>query len=151
MLTYQKIPTVYVDRADEKISLPIRATKKSAGIDLYSTKKIEINGGERILISTGCKFKFPEGCFGLIKERSSLALKYGLTVSGGVIDEDYQGVVGVIMFNTSKTKVILDINTRIAQLVVIPYSNAPVKEINDITINGKTVRGEGGYGSTGKN
>ena len=137
---------------------PTVATEGSAGLDLYSAEKVVLRSGDSELVKTGISVQIPEGFVGLVCSRSGLAAKYGIFVlnSPGVIDSDYRGEVGVLLHKTDppegipKTKV-LPTGTRIAQMVVVPclalsgdaieYTTDPLED---------TVRGTGGWGSTGE-
>lgn len=128
---------------------PSKGTDSSAGFDLSSNEgKFQLLQGEKKLVDTGFCWKIPEGFVGIIKPRSGLAHKHGIDILAGVIDSDYRGEVKVIMQNHGRKTVNIDWRDRIAQMVVIPISisNAVIEvaELDD------SVRGDGGFGSTGK-
>ena len=132
-------------------SLPEYETSSSAGLDLraFLLEKIELQPLERILIKTGLFIEIPVGYEAQVRPRSGLALKNGITVlnSPGTIDADYRGEIGVILINLSQEKFEIQSGDRIAQLVFAQVEQAKW-EITD-TLN-ETLRGEGGFGSTGK-
>ncbi len=143
--------TVKVRRVrPSELPLPKYQTPLSAGLDLLAdlTEEIALEPLERRLIPTGLSLELPAGYEGQVRPRSGLALKQGLTClnSPGTIDADYRGEVGVLLINLSKERVILKRGDRIAQLVIAPVVQAVLAEVEVLT---ETVRGEGGFGSTG--
>ncbi len=132
--------------------LPIYETKASAGLDLRAslTSSITLKSFERVLVKTGLFIEIPVGYEGQVRSRSGLALKNGISVlnSPGTIDADYRGEIGVILINLSKEDFEVNPGDRIAQLV---FSN--VEQANWIVSDSlnTTERGDGGFGSTGKN
>lgn len=153
---------------------PTRATKGSSGYDIYLSKinseliknydgmisfhkpinnmdyeELIIEPNARLLIKTGIKVGIPEGYEIQIRSRSGLSLKQGLTVinSPGTIDSDYRGEIGVILINNSNQTQILELNTRIAQMVLQKVEEIDFEESDNIP---DTLRGDGGYGSTDK-
>ena len=128
---------------------PSYGTEFSAGADLYAlAEDIVIKPGETALIHTGIAVEIPEGYVGLIYARSGLATKKGLAPANkvGVIDADYRGELMVALYNQSKEERTVSTGERIAQLVIAPFLKAEFEEANELT---DTVRGEGGFGSTG--
>ncbi len=124
---------------------PERGNSGDLGYDLFSAECVKIPKGEMRLVKTGIAVQFPQGWGGIIKDRSSMAMKR-LTTSAGVIDEGYRGEIGVLISNHSGSDVTIDAGSKIAQMVpvqVTDWSISIVDELND------TERGEGGYGSTG--
>lgn len=139
-------------RLDKDLPLPRRAHPTDAGIDLYSTRDVEIQPGERILVGTGIAIGLNPGTVGLIHPRSGLALKHGLSIvnTPGTIDEDYRGEIKVCLINVDRhTPISIQRGDRIAQLVLQKVLLSPVEEVKDVEDLGATVRGAGGYGSTG--
>jgi len=124
---------------------PERGNNGDLGYDLFAAERAEIPKGEMRLVKTGIAVQFPKGWGGIIKDRSSMAMKR-LTTSAGVIDEGYRGEIGVLISNHSDANVTIDAGGKIAQMVpvaVTDWNVSVVDELND------TERGEGGYGSTG--
>ena len=132
--------------------LPIYETNASAGLDLRAslTSSITLKSFERVLVKTGLFIEIPVGYEGQVRSRSGLALKNGISVlnSPGTIDADYRGEIGVILINLSKEDFEVNPGDRIAQLV---FSN--VEQANWVVSDSlnTTERGDGGFGSTGKN
>jgi dUTP pyrophosphatase len=135
-----------------KHSLPNYETELSAGMDLRANivEDIELGSLDRILVPTGLFIALPAGMEAQIRPRSGLAYKHGLTVlnSPGTIDADYRGEVKVLLVNLSNQPFVIKNGERVAQMVIAKHEQAiwdEVKELNE------TVRGEGGFGHTGKN
>lgn len=130
---------------------PHYATEQSAGMDLRANidTPITLKPLERRLVPTGLSIALPDGYEAQVRPRSGLAYKKGLTVlnSPGTIDADYRGDIGVILINLSKEDFVIEDGERIAQLVVAPYTKVKWDEVANLD---ETVRGEGGFGSTGK-
>ena len=131
---------------------PKYQTKSSAGMDLmaFVDDPIIIESGQWKLISTGIYIKLPTGFEAQVRPRSGLALKKGITVlnSPGTIDSDYRGEIGVILINHSKNKFIVNSGERIAQLVIAKHESISWKNVQFIN---SSIRGPGGFGSTGTN
>ena len=130
--------------------LPTYGSEYAAGADLYScSEKTEIAAGETVLMHTGVAVELPVGYVGLVYARSGLASKRGLAPANkvGVIDCDYRGEIMVALHNHGSTAQVVEKGERIAQLVISPYFTAEFNEVDELT---ETVRGEGGFGSTGR-
>ena len=138
--------TLKVKRLSENALLPKRASQGSAGYDLFSTKDTCIHGGEKKVINTDIVVEIPEGYYGRIAPRSGLASKKFIDVGAGVIDSDYRGNVGVLLFNLGKDDFEIKKCDRIAQLIIEKIITPEVEEVFDIE---DTNRGSGGFGSTG--
>ena len=140
-------PRLVVKRLSEDATLPKRGSEFAAGMDLCSSKTLTIPAGERKLVPTDLAICCPAGTYGRIAPRSGLALKFGIDVGAGVIDADYRGPVGVILFNWGSADFHITQGDRIAQLIlekiVLPVVEECHTELPD------TVRGQGGFGSTG--
>nr|ALS05253.1 deoxyuridine 5 -triphosphate mitochondrial isoform X2 [Tortanus forcipatus] len=128
--------------------IPTRGSVRAAGYDLYSAYDYTIPAGGKVLAKTDIQVKVPHGTYGRVAPRSGLAWKNHIDIGAGVVDEDYRGNVGVVMFNHSKDDFTIRAGDRIAQLVCekIEYPDIEVMDTLD-----ETVRGEGGFGSTGTN
>lgn len=128
---------------------PKYATPFSAGLDLYADAYETLDPGQRRLIPTGIAVALPPGTVGLICPRSGLALGAGVTVlnAPGVIDEDYRGVVGVVLINHGTEPFKVRRGDRIAQMLVVPVLRPEVRVVSFME---DTVRGPHGFGSTGK-
>ncbi len=99
--------------------IPSRETPSSVGFDLYSVEPYVVLPGQRIVVSTGLRARFPDGVYGRIAPRSGLAVKHGLDVSDGVVDNSYDGELRVVLFNHDQaTPFIIRPGYRIAQLIL---------------------------------
>ena len=147
----QKVP-VAVKRLDhgKDLDLPLYATTDSAGMDLLAAvgEDITITSGSRALIPTGLSFALPSGYEVQIRPRSGLALKNGISLvnSPGTIDADYRGEVGIILINHGDEDFVITRGMRIAQAVLAPVWQISWNEVSELDA---TVRGTGGFGSTG--
>ncbi|MNU90720.1 Deoxyuridine 5'-triphosphate nucleotidohydrolase [compost metagenome] len=132
--------------------LPEYATVDSAGLDIraFLNEALTLKPLERKLIPTGLYLEIPSGYEVQIRPRSGFAFKQGVTVlnSPGTIDADYRGEIGVLLINLSNENVIIENGERVAQMVVAPFVQAKLKLTDELS---ETNRGEGGFGSTGKN
>ena len=131
--------------------LPKYETIGSAGMDVraFLEEPVTLKPLERKLIPTGLFFELPEGYEMQVRPRSGLAYKKGITVlnSPGTVDADYRGEIGVILVNLSNEVFVVETGERIAQLVSAKHESPTLTEVSEIS---ETVRGEGGFGSTGK-
>lgn len=126
---------------------PTRGSDCSVGFDLYSAQTLTIEPASHAIVFTDLSFKFPDGCYGRIAPRSGLAAKYMIDVGAGVIDPDFRGNVGVVLFNFRNEPFHISRGDRIAQLIC-EKAEFPTLEIVDSLE--ETGRGSGGFGSTGK-
>ncbi len=131
--------------------LPEYATIHSAGMDLKAniTEAIVLKPLERAMVATGLFIELPEGHEAQIRPRSGLAAKHGLTVlnSPGTIDADYRGEIKVILVNLSNEPFTINHGERIAQMVIAKHETVKWSAVQELS---ETVRGEGGFGHTGK-
>lgn len=125
--------------------IPIRASKQAAGYDLVSAYDVEIEAHGKAIIKTDIAVAIPDGHYGRIAP-SWIAWKNHIDVGAGVIDCDYRGNVGVVLFNHSNQKFSIKRGERIAQLIIEKISTPDVLEVDDLD---NTERGIGGFGSTG--
>ena len=143
---------VKIKKLKETAIIPTRGSLSSAGYDLYACleSSVIIHPGQTIKISTGLAMELPEGYVGLIYARSGLACKKGLAPANkvGVIDADYRGEIMVALHNHSSEPVTVENGERISQLVITPFLQVAFNETDELS---DTVRGEGGFGSTGRN
>ena len=149
------IPTIPVRRLDHNLDLPLPAyeTPDAAGMDLRAAvpdgEPLVLAPGARTAVPTGLAFALPRGFEGQVRPRSGLALKSGITQlnTPGTIDADYRGEVKVILINHSTEDFVIRRGDRIAQLVIAPVVQGVWQEVEMLD---ETVRGAGGFGSTGK-
>ena len=141
---------VAIKKLNEKATVPAYGSEFAAGADLYACLdgEITINPHETVVIPTGIAVELPLGYAGLIYARSGLATKKGLAPANkvGVVDCDYRGEVKVALHNHSEVAQTVESGERIAQLVITPYLTAEFVEKDELS---STVRGVGGFGSTG--
>ncbi len=132
-------------------ALPHYETIASAGMDLRANldHDIVLNPMERSIIPTGLFMELPVGYEAQVRPRSGLAAKHGLTVlnSPGTIDADYRGEIGVILVNLSQTAFTIKNGERVAQMVIAKHERVEWEEVQQLS---ETSRGEGGFGSTGR-
>jgi len=125
------------------------ATEGSAGIDLPAATKVFAKAGRTVMVPTGIKVHIPDGYAGVIMSRSGLGVKKGCAVAQGVglIDSDYRGELFVPIYNREVNGHTIMAGDRIAQLVIMPVIQPKLIEVNQLK---ETVRGDGGFGSTGE-
>jgi dUTP diphosphatase len=140
---------VEVVRLDPDLPLPAYAHPGDAGADLLTTVDVSLAPGERALVPTGVAIALPEGYVALVHPRSGLAARHGLSIvnTPGTIDAGYRGEIKVMLINHDRTLPIeLRRGDRIAQLVIQRFERATFIEVGELP---DSVRGSGGYGSTG--
>ena len=137
---------------DSPYDLPAYATVSSAGLDLKAVldQPVSLQPLERKIIGTGLKIALPEGFEAQVRPRSGLAAKHGITVlnAPGTIDSDYRGEISILLINHGSEPFVINRGDRIAQMVIAQVAQPRLVEVKNLS---KTVRGEGGYGSTGAN
>jgi dUTP pyrophosphatase len=134
---------------DPGLELPSYAHPGDAGVDLRSSESFELRPGERRLVGTGVAISLPEGYAAFVHPRSGLAARHGVTIvnAPGTVDAGYRGEIKVCLINTDRTQPVnIARGDRIAQLVVQPVSTAVFLPVTALP---SSVRGIGGYGSTG--
>ncbi len=136
---------------NEDVKLPEKMSRLASGYDLYAAviEDVVLQPGERKLIPTGFAIAMPEGLEAQIRPRSGLALKHGITClnTPGTIDADYRGEIRVLLINLGDAPFTIVRNERIAQMV---FQIVPQVEWEFVEELSETVRGEGGFGHTGK-
>ena len=142
---------VLIKKLNSQVKLPRYKTDGSSGMDLmaFIEDSIKIEPQKSALIPTGISIAIPEDTEVQIRPRSGLAAKYSISVlnTPGTIDSDYRGEIKIILFNHGKEEFIINNNDRIAQMILMPIIKAEFEEVEDLP---KTLRGSGGFGSTGK-
>ena len=143
---------VNISAAHDRILLPKYESEGAAGMDLraFLDEDIIIPPLGREKIPTGLKIELPKGFEAQIRPRSGLAIKTGITVlnSPGTIDSDYRGEIEIILINLGSSDAVIKDGERIAQLVIMPVSRAVLTKTNLLSV---TLRGNGGFGSSGVN
>ena len=142
---------IKIKRLNERAKIPTFGNEFSAGADLYCAEEHEISvcSGQKCSIGTGISMEIPEGYVGLVFARSGLACKNGLRLcnSVGVIDADYRGEIKVVLHNDSEYVREIKPGERVAQMIVMPYPKVSFIEVKELS---DTVRGESGFGGTGR-
>lgn len=138
---------IQVKLLTENSKAPTRNTPTDAGLDLYASEEVLINGREWKAISAGISISIPDGYYARIAPRSGLAYKYGLDVFAGVVDSGYRGEIKVIIYNAGEKNYLINAGDKIAQLIIEKcylWNTLIVDELNESS------RGERGFGSSGK-
>ncbi len=147
-----KEENIQIKLLNKNAKIPTYGSNDAAGADICANidTAITIKPHETVFIKTGLAFAIPKGLVGLVYARSGLSCKQGLAPANkvGVIDSDYRGELMVALHNHSEEKRIINPNDRIAQIVFTPYIKASFIETDNLD---ETIRGNGGFGSTGKN
>ena len=141
---------VLIQRLDAELPMPSYARPGDAGADLYAAESAELLPGERAMIGTGVAIALPEGYAAFVHPRSGLAARHGVTLvnAPGTVDAGYRGEIKVTLINTdTKDAFRLRRGDRIAQLVVQRVEHAAFNEVTNLP---GSVRGNGGFGSTGR-
>ena len=127
--------------------LPEYSSLGAAGADLYANEAVTLGPGERHAVATGLRIEIPPGHAGLVWPRSGLAVRHGIDTLAGVIDSDYRGEVRVVLVNHGQQPFTIEPGDRIAQLVLQKIERAVFTSASELA---GSVRGEGGFGSTGR-
>jgi len=142
---------ILVKKFNKNIKLPTYKTSGSSGMDLVAhiKSKINIKPGKIAIISTGIAIAIPINYEIQIRPRSGLAAKKGISVlnTPGTIDSDYRGEIKIILINLSKKSFVVKSGDRVAQMILSPVAKGKLKEVKTLP---RTIRGKGGFGSTGK-
>tara|TARA_B100001540_G_C15490349_1_gene498870 strand:+ start:133 stop:570 length:438 start_codon:yes stop_codon:yes gene_type:complete len=142
---------VLIKRLNPKVELPKYKTEGSSGLDLmaFIDKPINLPSKESVLVPTGISVAISNDLEIQIRPRSGLAAKSNISVlnTPGTIDSDYRGEIKVILFNHGKKEFIINNKDRIAQMVLTPIVKVNFEEVTELP---ETIRGDGGFGSTGK-
>ena len=142
---------IFIKKLNPSVQMPSYKTNGASGMDLmaFIDEPIELKPGKSCLVSTGLSVAFSREYEIQIRPRSGLAAKNNITVlnTPGTIDSDYRGELKIILFNHGNENFIINNNDRIAQMVLTPIVKMELEETNELP---ETIRGEGGFGSTGK-
>ena len=142
------VTSLKVKKLSEDAKVPTKGSELAAGYDISSSEEFTLAPKSRHAFTTGLAFAIPVGHYGRVAPRSGLAVKNGIDVGAGVIDADYRGEVKVLLFNLGEEEYTVKKGDRIAQLIIERISTPEVVQVEDLD---STERGEGGFGSTGKN
>ena len=139
-----------IKKLNENAVIPTYGSEYAAGADLYACidEAVTIEPGDTAFIGTGIAMEIPMGYAGFIYARSGLSCKKGLAPANkvGVVDADYRGEITVALYNHASEKRVVEPQERIAQMVIAPFLKVDFEEVNELS---DTVRGIGGFGSTG--
>ena len=142
---------VLIKKLNPEVELPVYKTSGASGMDLmaFIEQPIKISPNSSYLVPTGFSMAFSEDYEVQIRPRSGLAAKKGITVlnTPGTIDSDYRGEIKIILFNHGKEDFIINNKDRVAQMILTPVIKMELEETDNLL---DTLRGEGGFGSTGK-
>jgi dUTP pyrophosphatase len=142
--------TLRFRRLSEAARPPAQAHEGDAGYDLHAAEEVTIGPGERASVGTGIAIAIPAGQAGLVVPRSGIAARHGISVvnAPGLIDSGYRGEVRVLLLNTDSTEPFeVTPGDRIAQLLLVTVETPELEELSELD---ETVRGTGGFGSTGR-
>ncbi|KAB5563618.1 dUTPase-like protein [Coniochaeta sp. 2T2.1] len=140
-------PPLLIKKLSDKAKVPTRGSAFAAGYDLYASRPTTVPARGKVLVDTDISMAVPAGTYGRIAPRSGLASKNFIDTGAGVIDADYRGPVKVLLFNHSDTDFPIAEGDRVAQLVLERIYTPDVLEVQELE---ESVRGAGGFGSTGK-
>ena len=142
---------IFIKKLKPSVQMPSYKTNGASGMDLmaFIDKPIELKPGKSCLVPTGLSVAFSKEYEIQIRPRSGLAAKNNITVlnTPGTIDSDYRGELKVILFNHGENEFVVNCDDRIAQMVLTPVLKIEFEEVNELP---ETIRGSGGFGSTGK-
>lgn len=128
--------------------LPTQGTSHSAGYDLYCTEDVLAPAGKTVVINTNISVEIPEGFFGLLCPRSSMGKQgFSLVNTIGIIDSDYRGEIILHFINNGQDNYTISKGHRVAQLIIVPYISPKIMVVEELS---ETLRGIGGFGSTGE-
>ncbi|XP_048825252.1 deoxyuridine 5'-triphosphate nucleotidohydrolase, mitochondrial [Brienomyrus brachyistius] len=140
-------PVLKVARLSGNATIPTKASANAAGYDLYSAYDYSIAPMEKAVVNTDIQIAVPPGCYGRLAPRSGLAVNHFIDVGAGVVDEDYRGNVGVVLFNFGKETFQVRKGERIAQLICERICHPDLEQCEALD---ETERGTDGFGSTGR-
>jgi dUTP pyrophosphatase len=137
---------IKIKKINKDAKLPTHGHHGDAGMDFYASETVIFTPGKLARVPTGVAIEIPEGCVGLIWDKSSVSFNLGLKIMGGVIDSSYRGEVIMCLLNTSQKEVIIEKGHKIAQMIIQKFEHCDILEVGELS---GTVRGEGREGSTG--
>jgi len=126
---------------------PKYAHHDDAGFDLFAIQNITLKKGERFMIPTGIAMEIPGGYVGLVWDKSGLSMKHGIKTVGGVVDSVYRGEVFIGVINLGDNDYTFEKGHKVAQMIIQKRETVDFEEVKELS---DTVRGDGGFGSTGK-
>ncbi|KAI2635940.1 deoxyuridine 5'-triphosphate nucleotidohydrolase [Xylaria nigripes] len=144
----EQAPPLLIKKLSDKARLPTRGSAFAAGYDMYSSQATTVPARGKALVDTDIAIAVPAGTYGRVAPRSGLALKHSIQTGAGVIDADYRGQVKILLFNHGDVDFSIAAGDRIAQLIIERIYTPEVVEVAELE---ESVRGAGGFGSTGTN
>ncbi len=138
---------VKIKRLHSDAQLPKYGRSGDAGMDIHAYETVILQPGERRIVSTAIALAIPEGTVGLVWDRSGMAAKHGIKTMAGVLDNTYRGELKIVLLNTHDEPYEVRKGDRIAQLLVQPVHTAEILDVDELD---DTVRGDGGFGSSGR-
>src|SRR6056297_2430438 len=142
----QKKMKVKIKKLTDDAKIFNYAHEGDAGLDIYANEDKIIKSNTRDIISTGIAIAIDKGYVGLVWDKSGIASKKGIKTMGGVIDNGYRGEVKIVLLNTTNEDYTVEKGNKIAQMLIQKIERAEIDEVQDLD---ETIRGEGGFGSTG--
>jgi dUTP pyrophosphatase len=142
----EEVPALQVKRLSEFATVPTRGSAGAAGFDLYAAYDTVVPARGRCVVKTDIALKIPLGCYARVAPRSGLAVKKFIDTGAGVVDYDYRGNVGVVLFNHAEDDFAVTKGDRIAQLILERIFTPEIVEVCSLD---ETERGAAGFGSTG--
>ncbi|EMR82454.1 putative deoxyuridine 5 -triphosphate nucleotidohydrolase protein [Botrytis cinerea BcDW1] len=139
-------PPLLIKKLSPRARLPTRGSAFAAGYDIYAAKETVVPAKGKVLVDTDISMAVPDGTYGRIAPRSGLASKHMIDTGAGVIDADYRGQVKVLLFNHGEKDFEVKEGDRVAQLIL---ERIYTPEVTEVLVLEESVRGEGGFGSTG--
>lgn len=136
-----------VKKLQSDAKIPHYAHPYDAGMDLFSSEHMVVPVGQRVLVGTGIAMEIPEGYVGLVWDKSGLSNTHGIKTLGGVIDAGYRGEIKVGLVNLGNEDYVIGTGHKIAQMLIQKIEHPTIALVDELT---ESVRGEGGFGSTGK-
>lgn len=138
-------PSIQVKRLSDSAIVPRKGTIGSAGYDLYASAECCVSAKGKAIVKTDISMAIPYGYYGRVAPRSSMAMKH-TDIGAGVIDSDYRGEIGIVLFNHSDVDLCIKIHDRVAQILIEKLGMGLLVEVDELDT---TLRGGDGYGSTG--
>lgn len=131
----------------KEVNLPVKKREGDAGFDLHSPEDIVLTKKSLTVIKLGISIEIEGNEVGLIQERSGMAMKNNVFTIGNIIDSNYRGEISAMIYNPTEIDIEVKKNDRIAQLVLLQLGSSNIELVEELS---ETVRGENGYGSSGK-
>ena len=136
-----------IKKLHKDAKMPSYAHHDDAGFDLYAVENTTVKVGKRVAVPTGIAMEIPEGFVGLVWDKSGLAVKHGINTIAGVVDSSYRGEVVVALVNNGETDYTFEKGHKVAQMIIQRKETMEFVEVEELS---GTLRGAGGFGSTGK-